>query len=153
MRAKRTSCIRLWENKKGRVEKVLYSQISFTIYDRFYISCLKLIFKQVECRVGNGNAIEYVTRRGILLVGYFIPKFVIFFSIETSRDLRHHQGKHNIDGKITRQRNVHLWYVIKLRLVGHLNRKTIFFIKTNTAFSSRLFAFNVQLNLQSKKSR
>ena len=109
MRAKRTSCIRLREHKKGRVEKVLYSQISFTIYDRFYISCLKLIFKQVESRVGNVNAIEYVTRRGILLVGYFIPKFVIFFSIETSRDLRHHhQGKHNIDGKITRQRNVHL---------------------------------------------
>ena len=40
---------------------------------------------------------------------------------------RHRQGKHNIDGKITSQRNVHLWYVIKLRLVGHLNRKTIFF--------------------------
>ena len=104
MRAKRTSCIRLRENKKGRVEKVLYSQISFTIYDRFYISCLKLIFKQVESRVGNVNAIEYGTRRGILLVGNFIPKFVIFFLIETSRDLRHHQGKHNIDGKITNQR-------------------------------------------------
>ena len=37
----RISCVRLRENKKGRVEKVLYSQISFAIYDRFYISCLK----------------------------------------------------------------------------------------------------------------
>ena len=35
LRTQRTSCIRLRENKKGQVEKVLYSQISFTIYDRF----------------------------------------------------------------------------------------------------------------------
>ena len=41
LRTQRTSCVRLRENKKGQVEKVLYSQISFTIYDRFYISCLK----------------------------------------------------------------------------------------------------------------
>ena len=41
LRTQRTSCIRLRENKQRQVEKVLYSQISFTIYDRFYISCLK----------------------------------------------------------------------------------------------------------------
>ena len=57
LRTQLTSCIRLRENKKRQVEKVLYSQISFTIYDRFYISCLKLIFKQVESRGGNVNAI------------------------------------------------------------------------------------------------
>ena len=87
------------------------------------------------------------------LVILFLNSLFIFNWNITGFEDRHHQGKHNIDVKITSQRNVHLWCVIKLRLVGHLNRKTIFFIKTNTAFSSRLFAFNVQLNLQSKKSR
>ena len=57
LRTQLTSCIRLRENKKRQLEKVLYSQISFTIYDRFYISCLKLIIRQVESSVGNVNAI------------------------------------------------------------------------------------------------
>ena len=57
LRTQLTSCIRLRENKQRQVEKVLYSKISFTIYDGLYISCLKLIFKQVEIRVRNVNAI------------------------------------------------------------------------------------------------
>ena len=85
------------------------------------------------------------------LVILFLNSLFIFNWNVTGFEERHRQGKHNIDGKITSQRNVHLWYVIMLRLVGHLNRKTIFFIKTNIAFSSRIFAVNVQLNLQKKK--
>ena len=61
------------------------------------------------------------------LVILFLNSLFIFNWNITGFEDRHHQGKHNIDGKITSQRNVHLWYVIKLRLVGHLSRKTIFF--------------------------
>ena len=85
------------------------------------------------------------------LVILFLNSLFIFNWNITGFEDRHHQGKHNIDGKITSQRTVHLWYVIKLRLVGHLSRKTIFFIKKNIAFSSRFFMVNVQLNLQRKK--
>ena len=42
LRALLTTCIRLRENKQRQVEKVLYSQTSFTIYDRCYVSYLKL---------------------------------------------------------------------------------------------------------------
>ena len=87
------------------------------------------------------------------LVILFLNSLFIFNWNITGFEDRHHQGKHNIDGQITSQRNVHLWYVIKLRLVGHLNRKAIFFIKTNIAFSSRLFAVNVQLNLQKNQNK
>ena len=83
-----------------------------------------------------------------LVILFLISLFISNWNITGFED-RHHQGKHNINGKITSQRNVHLWYAIKLRLVGHLNRKTI--IKTNIAFSSWLFTVKVQLNLQSKK--
>ena len=62
------------------MENALYSQTSFTIYDRSYISCLKVIFKQgklLQLRVeleNNVNAMEYATRRGILLVGNCVLK-------------------------------------------------------------------------------
>ena len=42
LRALLTKCIRLRENKQRQVEKVLYSQTSFTIYDRYYVLYLKL---------------------------------------------------------------------------------------------------------------
>ena len=50
-----TTCIRLRENKQRQVEKVLYSQTSFTVYERYDISYLKLIFKQGKLSQSRGE--------------------------------------------------------------------------------------------------
>ena len=44
---------------------------------------------------------EYVTRRGILLVGNFILQFIIYLKVKYPQHLK--VDENNIDGKITRK--------------------------------------------------
>ena len=127
-----STCIRQRENKHRQAEKGLYSQTSFTIYDRYYISYLKLIFKQGKLWQ---MTVECATRRGILLIGNFIPKFIIdckwnihgSWGKTPSKRKQHRRKNYQ---KVS-QRTLHLLYGVNSVRIGWLFRHDFLWFTLN----------------------